>query len=107
MPAKKREVVSFVTRLNPALVRTLDAYAELSRLSRNQVIERWLEEHFQLNHQLNSYREFERALNANRIENESPEKALEHRFEDEEYEKLCRAESLGKGKAGKKKPAGK
>ena len=46
MPAKKREVVSFVARLNPTLVRKLDAYARLSNRSRNQVIEEWLEQHF-------------------------------------------------------------
>ena len=93
MPIKKREVQIFATRLNPALVRKLDAYAAQSNLSRNQVIEKMLTEYWNMQHALHSYRQIVRELDSNQEELTMSEVA-DRAEEFTDYQQLVAAEKL-------------
>lgn len=60
MPSAKRKVHAFVARLNPDLVRVIDAYAIQCNLSRNQAVEVLLEKCFRLADEVQGWREFHR-----------------------------------------------
>ena len=103
MPGKRREVHAFVTRLNPLLVRKLDAYAVQSNLSRNQAIEKLLERSFELTHEVRALREAERAMTEHQAaemsstcQSEQIESYLQEREESSEYQRIVASERLAK-----------
>ena len=95
MPSKKRDVHAFVTRLNPLLVRKLDAYALQSNLSRNQAVEKLLERCFVLTREVSTLREFEKSF-----EQESQTSDIGQYFEEQdeliEIQRMTAAEKSAK-----------
>ena len=110
MPSVKRDVHAFVTRLNPELVRKLDAYAIQSNLSRNQAVERLLERCFALTREVTALRGLVRSAAQDDPVPQQVDEIFAEQEEGVEVQRMLAAEKLSKrdlvpsaGKKSKKK----